>query len=52
MFSAREASALVRVPLRFGVGEAAHVVGKNLTLMGLSNRHVRLALSRGERVLG
>ena len=34
----------------FGVGEAVRAAGKDLTLIGLSDRHVRLALSRGERV--
>ncbi|MCE7904397.1 MAG: hypothetical protein DYG87_01200 [Anaerolineae bacterium CFX3] len=53
-----------RVEGRFGAGEGVRAAGKDLTLIGvsdrhvrwdltlisLSNRHVRLALSRGERV--
>jgi len=30
----------------FGAGEGIRAVGKDLTLIGLSNRHVRLALSQ------
>jgi len=45
-----------RVEVRFGVGEgvrfdrASSLPGGNLTLIGVSNRRVRLALSHGERV--
>jgi len=39
-----------RVEGRVGVGEGVRAAGKDLTLIGLTNRHIRLALSRGEMV--
>jgi hypothetical protein len=42
------ASGWGRLSVRRGVGFGGHV--KNLTLIGLSDRSVRLSLSQGERV--